>query len=264
MATLLQKKQAHRCCWLAASIAAILSTTNFHNTVYNKLPYATFKFAASSCMVALLVALQSACRVSCLGLHIKRLLVCLHDLQGTELASLGGGKNTKDSFTSRTKMVLSSLQTNFQAAAEQGSVKKRRLSSGSPHRPGPEVDHCGCIIPSSLSIAAKLLLYTIAKMLFPAPCFIAQYSTMYKALCAWRRCQRLMACFWLPQSRSQLHWCRMQVSMNALVEGKGRKDASRWFFEMLVLKSRKYISLKQEEPYGDISIAATSKLLTAS
>ena len=67
-----------------------------------------------------------------------------------------------------------------------------------------------------------------------------------------------------PQARDQLPWRHMQVSMNALVEGKGRKDASRWFFEMLVLKTRNYVSLKQEEPYGDISIAATSKLLTAS
>ena len=52
--------------------------------------------------------------------------------------------------------------------------------------------------------------------------------------------------------------------MNALVEGKGRKDASRWFFEMLVLKTRNYVTLKQEAPYGDIAIAATSKLLTGS
>lgn len=111
--------------------------------------------------------------------------------QGTELKSVGGDEHTKDSFTSRTKMVLSSLQTNFEAAAEQGSVKKRRLSSNSSHGSAP------------------------------------------------------------------------QVSMNALVEGKGRKDASRWFFEMLVLKTRNYVNLKQEEPYSDISISATSKLLTA-
>ncbi|KAL0026365.1 hypothetical protein WJX79_003149 [Trebouxia sp. C0005] len=111
--------------------------------------------------------------------------------QGTELKSVGGDAHTKDSFTSRTKMVLSSLQTNFEAAAEPGSVKKRRLSSNSSHGSAP------------------------------------------------------------------------QVSMNALVEGKGRKDASRWFFEMLVLKTRNYVNLKQEEPYSDISISATSKLLTA-
>lgn len=112
--------------------------------------------------------------------------------QGTELASVGGADSAKDNFTNRTKMVLSSLQTNFEAAAELGSVKKRRLSSGSQYAPG------------------------------------------------------------------------LEISMNALVDGKGRKDASRWFFEMLVLKTRNYVSLKQEEPYGDISIAATSKLLTAS
>lgn len=56
----------------------------------------------------------------------------------------------------------------------------------------------------------------------------------------------------------------LQVSMNALVEGKGRRDASRWFFEMLVLKTRNYVQLTQEEPYADISISATSKLLTMS
>lgn len=55
-----------------------------------------------------------------------------------------------------------------------------------------------------------------------------------------------------------------QVSMNALVEGKSRRDASRWFFEMLVLKTRNYVNLTQEEPYADISISATSKLLTMS
>ena len=62
-----------------------------------------------------------------------------HELQGTQLALTGGDEHTKDSFTSRTKMVLSSLQTNFETAAEMGSVKKRRLSSGSLRRPAPEV-----------------------------------------------------------------------------------------------------------------------------
>ncbi len=59
-------------------------------------------------------------------------------IQGMELKSMGGDEHTKDSFTSRTKMVLSSLQTNFAAAAEQGSVKKRRLSSSLQNR-APEV-----------------------------------------------------------------------------------------------------------------------------
>lgn len=61
------------------------------------------------------------------------------DLQGTELASVGGADSAKDNFTNRTKMVLSSLQTNFEAAAELGSVKKRRLSSGSQYKSGVEV-----------------------------------------------------------------------------------------------------------------------------
>ena len=49
-----------------------------------------------------------------------------------------------------------------------------------------------------------------------------------------------------------------------MVEGKGRRDASRWFFEMLVLKTRNYVQLSQEEPYADIAIEPTSKLLTMS
>lgn len=66
--------------------------------------------------------------------------IILHaDLQGTELALVGGAESAKDNFTNRTKMVLSSLQTNFEAAAQLGSVKKRRLSSGSQHIPGVEV-----------------------------------------------------------------------------------------------------------------------------
>ena len=72
----------------------------------------------------------------------KRLAMSKLGLQGTGLTSVGSDEHTKDSFTSRTKMVLSSLQTNFEAAAEAGSVKKRRLSSSFPHRLAPEV---GCI-----------------------------------------------------------------------------------------------------------------------
>ena len=69
---------------------------------------------------------------------------------------------------------------------------------------------------------------------------------------------------WLEhKSRQRSSIFFVQVSMNGLLEGKGRKDASRWFFEMLVLKTRNYVNLQQEEPYGDISVSATSKLLTA-
>ncbi len=53
------------------------------------------------------------------------------------------------------------------------------------------------------------------------------------------------------------------VSLDGLVEGKTRADACRWFFEVLVLKSRNYVELEQPKPYGDISIRPTSRLLTA-
>lgn len=92
------------------------------------------------------------------------LIPCKLDLQGTELASVGGADSAKDNFTNRTKMVLSSLQTNFEAAAELGSVKKRRLSSGSQYAPGLEVGifiahwlHCFIVIQRCFSAAVKWL-----------------------------------------------------------------------------------------------------------
>ena len=48
-----------------------------------------------------------------------------------------------------------------------------------------------------------------------------------------------------------------------MVEGKTRVDACRWFFEVLVLKSRDYVELEQPKPYGDIRIRPTSRLLAA-
>eukprot|EP00873_Tetraselmis_striata_P019210 jgi/Tetstr1/439474/TSEL_027906.t1 len=53
------------------------------------------------------------------------------------------------------------------------------------------------------------------------------------------------------------------VGFSRLVAGKKRLDASRWFFEMLVLKSKDYLDLEQKEPYGDIKIRAGAKLMAA-
>lgn len=47
------------------------------------------------------------------------------------------------------------------------------------------------------------------------------------------------------------------------MEGKSRVDACRWFFELLVLKSKNWVDLEQGEPYADISITARPKLLAA-
>ncbi|CAK0784792.1 hypothetical protein CVIRNUC_007996 [Coccomyxa viridis] len=51
------------------------------------------------------------------------------------------------------------------------------------------------------------------------------------------------------------------ISLDGMVEGRTRVDACRWFFEVLVLKSRDYVELEQPKPYGDISIRPTSRLL---
>nr|GMD71792.1 sister chromatid cohesion 1 protein 3 [Ipomoea batatas] len=50
------------------------------------------------------------------------------------------------------------------------------------------------------------------------------------------------------------------LSLNAVLEGKSRKICARMFFETLVLKNCGLIDVKQEEPYGDITLKATSKL----
>ncbi|KAJ0810076.1 putative rad21/Rec8-like protein [Helianthus annuus] len=50
------------------------------------------------------------------------------------------------------------------------------------------------------------------------------------------------------------------VSMKSILEGKTRKVCSRMFFETLVLKSCDLVDVKQDEPYGDITLKVTSKL----
>ena len=98
-------------------------------------------------IMLLFTSCRYSCSGRCLGHHMQfisqpvdvDLMPHAYSTQGTELKSVGGDEHTKDSFTSRTKMVLSSLQTNFEAAAEQGSVKKRRLSSNSSHGSAPQV-----------------------------------------------------------------------------------------------------------------------------
>jgi cohesin complex subunit SCC1 len=52
------------------------------------------------------------------------------------------------------------------------------------------------------------------------------------------------------------------VTLDDLVEGKSRVDACRWFFEVLVLKSRDYVDLEQVEPYGNITIKPCKLLST--
>ncbi|GJR58371.1 sister chromatid cohesion 1 protein 3 [Tanacetum coccineum] len=51
------------------------------------------------------------------------------------------------------------------------------------------------------------------------------------------------------------------VGMNSILKGKSRKVCSRMFFETLVLKSCDLIDVKQDEPYGDITLKVTPKLL---
>ncbi|XP_045815108.1 sister chromatid cohesion 1 protein 3-like [Trifolium pratense] len=53
------------------------------------------------------------------------------------------------------------------------------------------------------------------------------------------------------------------LSLNKILDGKTRKIAARMFFEVLVLKTHDLIDVKQEEPYGDVSIKLTPTLSKA-
>ncbi|ESW21067.1 hypothetical protein PHAVU_005G038800 [Phaseolus vulgaris] len=44
------------------------------------------------------------------------------------------------------------------------------------------------------------------------------------------------------------------LSLNRILEGKTRHTAARMFFEVLVLQTNRLVDVKQEEPYGDISL----------
>ncbi|KAG9446940.1 hypothetical protein H6P81_013068 [Aristolochia fimbriata] len=54
---------------------------------------------------------------------------------------------------------------------------------------------------------------------------------------------------------------RKVVPVDNLLAGKSRKEASRMFFETLVLKTRDYVHVEQEAPFGNISIKPRAKLM---
>ncbi|KAL3686692.1 hypothetical protein R1sor_013001 [Riccia sorocarpa] len=54
-----------------------------------------------------------------------------------------------------------------------------------------------------------------------------------------------------------------KIGLDQILVGKLRKEAARMFFETLVLKTKDYIHVEQESPYGDIQISARPKLLKA-
>ncbi|XP_076892402.1 sister chromatid cohesion 1 protein 4-like isoform X2 [Bidens hawaiensis] len=54
---------------------------------------------------------------------------------------------------------------------------------------------------------------------------------------------------------------RNMVSVNNLLVGKTRKEASRMFFETLVLKTKDYIHVEQVDPFKTINVFPQSKLL---
>lgn len=51
------------------------------------------------------------------------------------------------------------------------------------------------------------------------------------------------------------------LAMETLLAGKTRKEASRLFFESLVLKTRDYIHVEQETPFDNLTIRPGVKLM---
>ncbi|KAI3935261.1 hypothetical protein MKW92_013249 [Papaver armeniacum] len=54
---------------------------------------------------------------------------------------------------------------------------------------------------------------------------------------------------------------RKVIPVDNLLSGKTRKEASRMFFETLVLKTRDYIHVEQEQPFANINIMPKGKLM---
>ncbi len=55
------------------------------------------------------------------------------------------------------------------------------------------------------------------------------------------------------------------VSADELLQHKSRTDASRWFFELLVLRNKGFVDLRQQQAYGDVAVVvAPSGMLLAS
>lgn len=54
---------------------------------------------------------------------------------------------------------------------------------------------------------------------------------------------------------------RTSISMDSLLVGKTRKEASRMFFEALVLKTRDYLHVEQVIPFDDVTIKPRMKLM---
>ncbi|KAL6586860.1 hypothetical protein OROMI_001848 [Orobanche minor] len=54
---------------------------------------------------------------------------------------------------------------------------------------------------------------------------------------------------------------RKFLSMDDILNGKSRKEASRMFFETLVLKTRDYIHVEQPNPHGEITIKPRTRLM---
>eukprot|EP00899_Mesostigma_viride_P008220 jgi/Mesvir1/1739/Mv21191-RA.1 len=55
-----------------------------------------------------------------------------------------------------------------------------------------------------------------------------------------------------------------RLSVQSMLKGRSRREASQMFFEVLVLKTKDYIHVEQAEPFGDIRVSPAPKLMATS
>jgi len=54
---------------------------------------------------------------------------------------------------------------------------------------------------------------------------------------------------------------REKLSVQSMLEGKSKKTAAQYFFEILVLKSRDIIQVEQGEPFSEILLSKSEKFV---
>ncbi|KAK6156441.1 hypothetical protein DH2020_010689 [Rehmannia glutinosa] len=79
-------------------------------------------------------------------------------------------------------------------------------------------------------------------------------ETHYTENTGWSSRTRAVSKYLQAAFGKEAEFGRKSLSMDNLLTGKSRKEASRMFFETLVLKTRDYIHVEQRNPYDDITI----------
>eukprot|EP00249_Psilotum_nudum_P015061 c25146_g1_i1 orf=384-2912(+) len=76
--------------------------------------------------------------------------------------------------------------------------------------------------------------------------------------------QYLKNAFEKVETSCKLNTYAAKLNMNGMLTGRTRKEAARMFFEILVLKTKDYVRVEQDNCFGDIYLVATPSLVKGS